>query len=289
MKKIILLVFALISREIVAQEIDIKLVSETDGEPLAYRQALFKPSNFFTTSDFKGILKIERDLFLLQESIIISGFGLNDTTVFISDLSDRQLIKLSLRDLVLPKIEIEKRRLKAIQIGSKDYPIQEIDRPIKAFNNPNGTDYKYAILVNLPKNKEKFISEVNFFVSNILGSNSEEINFRVLAPLTLRKLKEGKIFPSNDFVDVASEPIHIKINSAGWNKITFPNGIYIPKETEQVFLIFDIGRESDFFALPYQKGSSFSIQHGFYFPPGEIGVFNKSTEYPAVFVELLID
>jgi hypothetical protein len=289
-KKIALIILMLISSNVYSQEIQIKLVSENEGEPLPYRQALFKPSNFITSTDDKGIIKIDNELYSLQESIIISGFGLNDTTVFVSDIGDEHIIKLSLRDFLLPKIQIEKKRLKPIHIGSKEYPIEEILSPIKVFNNPNGKDYKYTTLIDLPRAKEKFITEVNFYVSNIfIDSNPIEVNFRVLASLSVRKLKEGIIYNSNDFVDLASEPIQIMVNTSGWNKLNFPNGIYVSREIRQVFLVFDNGRESDFFAIPYQNGLSSSIHHGFYFPPGEIGIFNKSSQFPAVFLELLID
>lgn len=77
LRKFLLLLFTLLSGNVYSQEIQVKLVSEKEGEPLPYRQALFKPSNFITSTNEKGILKIDKEIYALQDSIVISGFGLN--------------------------------------------------------------------------------------------------------------------------------------------------------------------------------------------------------------------
>ena len=287
MREIFSLVFFLLCSAVMAQQVKIQVLEEKGGEAMAYRKVLFLPSNTFQVTDPDGYFSVPRDFFDTQESLVISGFGLADTLIKTDDLKKREKIFLKINTLELPEMVVSASKLKERRIGNQNIPVVNVNNPIRFFNNPKGSDYKYTVLAKLPNKRECHVQSIAYFISEVDNFRQELFSLRILGTFKHQNIKEGTIYKTGDFFDLLPNQIIEKPSSTGWNVIRLPETLSIPGQIRDIFIVFDLLKDSESFSLANQANKSEGIFHGFYHSSGIIGIFDKYRLNPAIVVNLL--
>lgn len=288
MKNILLFLFIFVLFNTNAQETKIKIINQ-DKEALAFVKVYFLPDGSFTSTDNKGFFSVDRKFFDAQKQILITGYGLGDTLLAVSQLTSNQIISLKIKEIDLPQFTISSKELKSVKIGDKKNPIKNPENVLKIFDSGVIKDTRYATWIKLPNRKEKLISKIHFFVSNVGSKDKQEISLRFLGSNSHRSFKPENIYSSNDLIDFASKPIIVSIDREGWHTVELVEKVTIIEKVNEIFLVFDLLQFSDTFSLAYQYSKRGDLQMAFNYPEKSIiGRFDKNPEGFAVVLEILV-
>ncbi len=252
-------------------------------DPLPYLKFEILPSVKVYSSDKAGNVAVPSHALNDWDAVLISGYSINDTIIDRKSLQVSETIFLNTKTYDLPEIIVSSANYKLIQIGSKEDEIYDSKQPIRAYNTKGS--FRYTAFIDLPRKRDKDLYKLSFLISDVL-KESALVSIRILASTSNEKLKPGKNYPINDFIEVAAAPIVKEVRSPGWFTVDFPEGISVPAQFDSIFVVFDLLDQRDsFFHIPMQKSKS-PIEQGFYITPGVLGVFHHNLEHPAIVLDL---
>ncbi|WP_194777910.1 hypothetical protein [Pararhodonellum marinum] len=279
----------LLALNLYAQDTKIRLVS-LEQEPLAFAKVYFLSQDHFTSTDENGYFSVNQKLFEKEEHIRISGFGLNDTTFSLSSLRANKTIVLKVKEMELPQFTLSEKALKSLTLGDTASPVEDRKRLMKTVDEGTFIDSKYVTWVKLPKRRKKILTKLHFYVSDMDGFVEEEITLRIIGQRKGDSFKPSRLYSTEGLNDFAPGPIKIKVSKTGWNVVEFKEEVLLDENIEEVFLVFDLLRPSEVFALAYQNDRKKILQMGLYVPESaQIARFDKNAQYFAVSIEMLVE
>lgn len=256
--------------------------SSNDEIPLAYLRVHVKDGSFMDFTDLTGKLQYLRNEIPENALINISGYGINDTLLSIKEIWNLDTIFLKTKEFELPEIAVNASKLSELKIGDVKAEGWQAAKPIGLKGGDEEDFYRYTIRVKIPKKKQLYLDELNFYVSDIL-EKKVDVSIRILYPKNGVQIKPGKIISIQDFTELLQGNKVVEVAKSGWMQVNFDEPVGIPKGVKDLFIVFDLlEKESKSnFALADQRASK-AIDLGFYITGGEIGVFPPYPIHPAV-------
>jgi hypothetical protein len=261
--------------------------SVNEQMPLAYLRVQVKDGSFIDFTDLNGKLEYLKQEIPQNSSIIISGYGINDTLLSIEQIWDLDTIFLRTKEFVLPEVAINSTLLSELRIGDASADGWEVSKPMTVSGGAEGNFYRYSVRVKIPKKKQLYLDEIKFYVSQIL-EEKVDVSIRILFPNDGMRIQPGRINSIQDFTELLQGNKVVEVSKSGWMQVNFDEPVGIPEGVKDLFIVFDLlEKESKSrFAIVNQRVSK-DIDLAFYFMGGEIGVANLDPIHPAVEVTFL--
>lgn len=289
MKSLLTTLLTLVLFNVNGQNIKFTLVDQ-EKESLPFVKVYFLPEGSFTSTDKNGSFQVDKEFLEKQKQLLLSGYGLGDTLLTISELRFDHLIFLKVKEIDLPHFTIAGKKLKSIRLGDKSNPLQEPTNVLRIIDQGVSKDTKYATWVKLPKKKEKIITKIHFYVSSMDDVDKHDISLRFLGSNSRQQFKPERIYSTDGLIDFASRSIITSVKKIGWHTVDLEEQVIISENVNELFLIFDLLKASEIFSLAYQSDNRKDTQMAFYYPEKlSIGRLDKDPQTFAVVLELLVE
>ena len=250
--------------------------------PLAYLRVQVDGGSFMDFTDLTGKLEYLKKEIPENASIIISGYGINDTLLSIKEIWNLDTIFLPSKEFELPEVAVNSTKLSELKIGDSKAEGWQAAKPIGLIGAAEEEFYRYTIRIKIPKKKQLYLEEIKFYVSDIL-EEKVDVSIRILFPNNGLQLKPGRNNSIQDFAELLQGNKVIEVTKPGWMQVNFDESVGIPEGVKDLFIVFDLLEKEprSKFALADQRVSK-NIDLGFYITGGEIGVFHPDKFHPAV-------
>jgi len=288
---IFLLVHCLSPKQLSAQTYSITLQDIDTRETLSFRKLTFLPTGRFLGTDKDGKVLMDKNLIDGNKMVLISGFAIRDTLIALPDLLAANIIPIPVQEQLLAPVEIFGSQLRSLMIGNRQ-PVKEQKKAVKLVSDSSLLDIKYGALIELPRNKERYISKLSFHVGdNRNGSVEEVVNIRIMGNELNPRHQPFKIYDIREYRDLAPFALQDTITKSGWHEVILDSPILIPKNLKKIMIVLDLMNESSYFTVSSQNYRKSKIETAYFSPPYKLWIFedSKHNEFSAFELELLVD
>lgn len=174
-----------------------------------------------------------------QQRLYFSATGYRDTVLTLSvPFSDTLRIALMPYVYELEEVVVVAENPEKVRIGSFDYPLV-VDKTKKTKGlcfNTAGLSYGVLIHPRTANTKGK-ITTIHYFIADRCPW-AGVFSLRILkAGKTIKTIKNNKMYRMTDFIDLHKEPIIVRPEKRGWNKVMLSH-LNIPISQEAFVILF---------------------------------------------------
>lgn len=272
-------------------QVSFKVVSKEDSSPVPNVLLIEKSEGKGVVSNKEGIFNLPESALVKDADFILSAIGFEDLIINSKEISQGKIFYLNPRVIELDEFTIKSDKLVSVYLGDTISSLEQgggikTDKPDKVIN------LSYASYLKFKDNSDRTISNVWVYF-NKSTMNDLKIRIRWFVSNEIRKPKDGKIYSSNDFFDVAKNTAIYEVKNVGaWNKFDLiQEEIVIPKGYKGCFMVIDVMPdeygEINPIVIPFQNTKGNRVSPAFYFGSGKgIGTYETYGGF-AMMVEYL--